>query len=108
VVAFGPANLPQHVAQSDFAPPLAIRVFAGSKGSLEASSAQGNAVSQLTVGGVAADRIAVTQDGPAGGEVIVILEHEGNTFEIEKGPGTDHQTEFTALLTSFTFAQPTS
>jgi hypothetical protein len=106
VVAFGPSGLPLHVPQSDFEPPLAIRVFAGPKAPLEASIAQGNAVSQTAVAGQAADQVAVTQEGPAGGEVIVILEHDGDTFEIEKGPGSAYQAEFQALLTSFTFAQP--
>lgn len=107
VVAFGPAGLPQHVpASTDFEPPLAIRIFAGPKAPLEASIAQGNAVSQTAVAGQAADRVAVTQEGPAGGEVIVILEHDGDTFEIEKGPGSGYQAEFQAFLTSFTFAQP--
>jgi hypothetical protein len=109
VVAFGPAGLPQHVpAQADFQPPLAIRVYAGPKASLEASMSQGNSVSRIAVAGVAADRVAVALGGPAGGELIVILEHEGDTFEIEKGPGEGDQEAFQALLTSFTFAQPSS
>lgn len=107
VVAFGPATLPTHVpAQPDFEPPLEIRVFAGSKAALEASVSQGNPVTPITVAGEAADRIAVTGEGPARGEVIVIVQHEGNTFEILKGPGDQGGPEFEALLTSFVFAQP--
>ena len=109
VVAFGPAGLPQHVpAATDFEPPVAVRVFAGPKAALEDSITQGNSVTRISVAGEAADRVAVTQEGPAAGELIVILEHDGDTFEIEKGPGTSRQSEFQALLTSFTFAQPAS
>lgn len=105
VVAFGPdASVPAHVpAGADFAVPIEIRVVAGPKGSLEASLASGNQVDQVTVAGLPADRIRVTQAGPAEGEVIVVLEHLGDTFILEKAPGRDYQAEFDRFLASFGF-----
>jgi hypothetical protein len=106
VVAFGP-GLPPHVpAQTDFAPPLEVRVEAGPKGPLEASLVQGNQLTPITVAGQAADRITVMQDGPAKGAIIVVLQHDASTFELEKAPGDRYAAEFDAFVTSFVFAQP--
>lgn len=105
VVAFGP-NLPVHVPQAGFQPPLEVRVLAEPRETIEASVAQGNQVSPLTVAQTSADRIDVVADGPAKGEAIVILEHDGDAFEIEKGPGDGYRSEFAAFIGSFVFAQP--
>ncbi|HYM49614.1 MAG TPA: hypothetical protein VET65_03470 [Candidatus Limnocylindrales bacterium] len=106
VVAFGP-QLPLHVPnQAGFEPPLDVRVVAGAKEALEASLTQGNQVTSETVAGQVADRISVTQDGPAMGELIVILQHDANTYALEKAPGDAYQAEFDAFVHSFVFAQP--
>jgi hypothetical protein len=106
VVAFGePSTVPAHVPSSGtFTPPIEIRVVAGAKDQAEASLAKGNQVSPTTVGGIKADRIQVVDSGPANGEVIVVLEHQGNTFEIEEAPGGAYDTAFQQVLDSFTFS----
>lgn len=106
VVAFGPSSsVPAHVPSSGtFIPPIEIRVVAGAKAEQEASLAQGNQVSQVTVAGMTADRIMVVDAGPASDTVIVVLEHQGNTFEIEEAPGGSYDTALQLVLTSFSFA----
>jgi len=54
--------------------------------------------------GVAADRIDVTESGPAAGAIFLVLEHQGNTIVIEKGPGSAYTAEFQRILASFAFA----
>lgn len=104
VVAFGPpAAVPSHVpASGSFTPPIEVRVVAGPKDQAETSLTQGNQVSHTTVAGVAADKIVVTQSGPANGAVIIVFEHQGNTFEIEEAPGGD-DAAFRLVLDSFSF-----
>lgn len=106
VVAFGPpSTVPAHVPSSGtFNPPIEVRVVAGAKADQEASLTQGNQVSQVTVASVAADRIMVVDAGPASGSVIVVLEHQGNTYEIEEAPGGTYDGPYQQVLTSFTFA----
>lgn len=105
VVAFGPpSTVPAHVPSSgNFIPPIEIRVVAGSKDQQEASLAQGNQVTTTTVGGVAADKITVTDSGPANGSVIVVLEHQGNTYEIDEAPAGTYDSAFAQVLASFSF-----
>lgn len=105
VVAFGPpAAVPVHVpAQAGFTPPIEVRVVAGPKAQQEGSLKQGNQVTQTRVAGIAADRIVVTESGPAGGSVIVLFEHQANTFRIEEAPGGTFDSAFQQVLTSFTF-----
>jgi hypothetical protein len=105
VVAFGPpSTVPAHVPTSGtFMPPIEIRVVAGSKDQQEPSLAQGNQVTQTTVAGVTADRIMVMDSGPANGSVIIVLEHQGNTFEIEEAPGGTYDSAFAQLVSSFSF-----
>ena len=105
VVAFGPdATVPAHVpAATEFAVPIEVRVVGGAKAGFESSLTPGNQVDHVTVAGMAADRIRVTQDGPAQGAVIVVFEYQGDTFELEKGPGTSYQPEFDTFLASFGF-----
>jgi hypothetical protein len=106
VVAFGPpSTVPAHVPSSGtFMPPIEIRVVAGSKDQQEASLTPGNQVTQTTVAGVTADRISVTDSGPANGSVIVVFEHQANTYEIDEAPGGSYDSAFAQLLASFTFA----
>jgi hypothetical protein len=106
VVAFGPPSaVPAHVpSQTAYAPPVAVRVVAGAKDTQEASLVQGNPVTQIQVAGVQADRIEVTESGPAAGAIYVVLEHQGNTYEIEKAPGATYAGDFQKILDSFTFS----
>ena len=106
VVAFGPASaVPTHVpSQAGFNPPVEVRVVAGAKAAVEASLAQTNQVTQVVVAGVSADRIDVTESGPAAGAIFIVLEHQANTYVIEKAPGSAYGSEFDAILKSFTFA----
>ncbi|HET9848706.1 MAG TPA: hypothetical protein VFR68_09160 [Candidatus Dormibacteraeota bacterium] len=105
VVAFGPgAAVPTHVPSSGtFIPPIEIRVVAGAKAEQEASLAQDNQVTQIKVDGMTADRIMVVDAGAASGTVIVVLEHQGNTYEIEEAPGGSYDAAFQQVLTSFSF-----
>jgi hypothetical protein len=105
VVAFGaPSSVPTHVpASGTFTPPIEIRVVAGPKDQAEASLAKGNQVSQTVVAGIKADRIKVVDSGPANGAVIVVLEHQANTFEIEEAPGGTDDAAFQQILDSFSF-----
>ena len=105
VVAFGPsATVPAHVPSSGtFNPPIEVRVVAGPKDQAEASLTQGNQVSQTSVAGIPADRIVVNESGPANGTMIVVFEHQANTYEIEEAPGGTYDAAFNAVLTSFTF-----
>jgi hypothetical protein len=86
-------------------PPIEVRIVAGPKDQVETSLSQGNQVSQTRVAGIAADKITVTTAGPASGSVIIVLEHQAHTFEIEQAPGAD-DAAFQLLLDSFSF--PTS
>ena len=105
VVAFGPSStVPAHVPTSGtFIPPIEVKIVAGAKADQEASLAQGNQVSQTTVGGIPADRIVVADSGPANGSVIVVLEHQANTYEIDEAPGGNYDTAFAQVLGSFSF-----
>jgi hypothetical protein len=107
VVGFGPsASVPEHVpAQGDFTPPVEIRIVSGGKASLVPSLTKGNQVSQATIAGSPAERILVTQEGPAKGAIIVVIEHQPNTYVIRKAPGTGFESEFDKVLASFTFAR---
>ena len=104
VVAFGPpAAVPSHVpASGSFTPPIEVRVVAGPRDQSETSLAQGNHVSQTRVDGIPADKIVVTQSGPASGAVIIVFERQANTYEIEQAPGGD-ETAFQLVLDSFSF-----
>jgi len=104
VVAFGPpAAVPSHVpASGPFMPPIEVRVVAGPKDQAETSLAQGNQLSQTRVAGIAADKIMVTTSGPASGAVIVVFEHQANTFEIEEAPG-GNDAAFQLVLDTFSF-----
>lgn len=104
VVVFGPPSaVPSHVpASGSFMPPLEVRVVAGPKDQVETSLAQGNTVSQTRVDGIAADKIVVTTSGPASGAVIIVFEHQANTYEIEEAPGGD-DAAFQLVLDSFSF-----
>ena len=106
VVAFGPpSTVPAHVpASGTFIPPIEIRVVAGSKDQQEPSLAQGNQVTQTTVGGVAADKIVVVDSGPANGSVIIVFEHQANTYELDEAPGGTYDAGFAQVLASFAFA----
>ena len=106
VVAFGPpAAVPAHVPSSGtFSPPIEVRVIAGPKDQAEASLTEGNQVTQTKVAGIAADRIVVMDSGPANGAVLVVLERQGNTFEIEEAPGGTYDTAFRQVLDSFSFS----
>jgi hypothetical protein len=111
VVAFGPPSaVPTHVPSSgSFIPPIEVRVVAGPKGPIEASLAQGpDQAAQFGVGvaGIAADKITLVDSGPANGAVIIVFEHQGNTFEIEEAPGGIYDVAFQHVLISFSF--PTS
>ena len=104
VVAFGPPSaVPSHVpASGSFTPPIEVRVVAGPKDQVETSLAQDNQVSQTRIAGIAADKIVVTTSGPASGAMIIVFEHQGNTFEIEEAPDGD-DTAFQLVLGSFSF-----
>ena len=106
VVAFGPAStVPAHVPTSGtFIPPIEVRVVAGSKADTEQSLAPGNQLTATTVGGISADRITVADSGPASGTVIVVLENQGNTFEIEDAPGGTYDAAFSQALSTFGFS----
>ena len=80
-----------------------IRVVAGPKDQAEASLAGGNTVTSTTVAEIKADRIKVVDSGPANGAVIVVVERQGNTFEIEEAPGGTYDAAFQQVLVSFTF-----
>ena len=105
VVAFGPpSTVPAHVpASGTFTPPIEIRVVAGPKDQVEASLTNGNQVTTTTVAGVMADRIMVADSGPANGAVIVVVERQVNTFEIEEAPGATYDAAFQQVLDSFSF-----
>ncbi len=83
-------------------PPIEVRVVAGPKDQVETSLAQDNQVTQTRVVGIAADKILVTTSGPASGAVIVVFEHQANTYEIEEAPGGD-DAAFQLVLDSFSF-----
>jgi len=104
VVVFGPPSaVPSHVpASGSFMPPIEVRVVAGPKDQVETSLAQGNQVSQTRVAGITADKIVVTTSGPASGAVIIVFEHQANTYEIEEAPGAD-DAAFQLVLESFSF-----
>jgi hypothetical protein len=104
VVAFGPpAAVPSHVpASGSFMPPIEVRVVGGPKDQVETSLAQGNQVSRTTVGGISADKIVVTTSGPASGAVIIVFEHQANSYEIEEAPN-GNDTAFQLVLDSFSF-----
>jgi hypothetical protein len=104
VVAFGPpAAVPSHVpASGSFMPPIEVRVVGGAKDQAETSLAQGNQLSQTRVAGVSADKIVVTTSGPASGAVIIVFEHQANTYEIEEAPN-GNDAAFQLILDSFSF-----
>jgi hypothetical protein len=104
VVAFGPpAAVPSHVpASGSFMPPLEVRVVGGPKDQVETSLAQGNQLSQTRVAGGSADKIVVTTSGPASGAVIIVFEHQANTYEIEEAPN-GNDTALQLVLDSFSF-----
>lgn len=106
VVAFGPSStVPVHVPTSGtFLPPVQVRVVSGSKADAEQSLAPGNQVATATVAGVTADRITVNDAGPANGTVIIVFEHQDNTYELEEAPGGTYDTAFRQLLASFGFS----
>jgi len=105
VVAFGPpSTVPAHVpASGTFTPPIEIRVVAGPKDQVEASLTNGNQVTTTTVASAKADRIIVADSGPANGAVIVVFDHQVNTFEIEEAPGGTYDVAFQQVLDSFSF-----
>ena len=105
VVAFGPPSaVPPHVpASGGFTPPIEIRVVAGPKDQAESSLTQGNQVTPSKVAGLTADKIVVADSGPANGAVIIVVEHQANTFEIEEAPGGTYDAAFQQLLDSFSF-----
>jgi len=83
-------------------PPIEVRVVAGPKDQVETSLAQDNQVSQTRVDAMAADKIVVTTSGPASGAVIIVFEHQANTYEIEEAPGGD-DAALQLVLDSFSF-----
>jgi hypothetical protein len=105
VVAFGPPSaVPAHVpASGAFMPPIEVRVVAGPKDQAETSLAQGNQVTQVKVAGITADKIVVTDSGPANGAMIIVFEHQADTFEIEEAPSGTYDAAFQQVLTSFSF-----
>ena len=105
VVAFGPPSaVPTHVpASGAFIPPIEVRVVAGPKDQAESSLLQGNTVTHLTIAGIPADRIVVSDSGPANGAVIVVFEHQANTFEIQDAPGGTYDAAFQQVLDTFSF-----
>jgi hypothetical protein len=106
VVAFGPASeVPPHVpASGSYIPPIAVRVVSGPKAQAESSLARGNQVTRTVVAGIAADKILVTDSGPANGAVIIVLEHQANTFEIAEAPGSTYDAPFQQMLETFSFS----
>jgi hypothetical protein len=106
VVAFGPSStVPAHVPSSGpFDPPIEVRVVAGPKDQAEASLTQGNQVTKATVAGTSADRVVVVDAGPASGTVILIFEHQANTYEIEQAPSGNYEAGFKQVLDSFAFS----
>lgn len=78
-------------------------MVAGSKDQVEPSLSQGNQVNETSVVGIAADKIIVTDSGPANGSVIVVFEHQGNTYEIDEAPGGSYDAAFALVLASFAF-----
>lgn len=106
VVAFGPAaKVPLHVpAGVEFSPPVDVRVVAGPKSSIEPSIALGEQIQSVKVAGTSGDRIVATQPGPAMGAIFVLVEHQHDTYILEKAPGSDYGPEFAALVRSFTFS----
>ncbi|HKV32037.1 MAG TPA: hypothetical protein VJT14_13590 [Candidatus Dormibacteraeota bacterium] len=104
VVAFGPpATVPSHVpASGSDTPPLEVRVVGGPRDQVETSLAQGNQLSQTRVAGVSADKIVVTTSGPASGAVIIVFEHQANTYEIEEAPN-GNDTALQLVVDSFSF-----
>jgi hypothetical protein len=105
VVAFGPASeVPPHVpASGSYIPPIVIRVVGGPKAQAESSLARGNQLTKAVVAGITADKILVTDSGPANGAVIIVLEHQANTFEIAEAPGGTYDAAFQQMLDSFSF-----
>lgn len=105
VVAFGPSSEvpPQVPTSGSYIPPIVVRVIGVPKAQAESSLAQGNQVTRTTVAGIAADRILVTDSGPAKGAVIIVLEHQANTFEIAEAPGGTYDAAFQQMLDSFAF-----
>ena len=81
-------------------------MVAGSKDQVEPSLAQGNQINETSVGGIAADKIVVTDSGPANGSVIVVFEHQANTYEIDEAPGGSYDAALVLVLASFSL--PTS
>lgn len=105
VVVFGPpSEVPLQVpASGSYIPPIAIRVVSVPKAQAESSLALGNQVTKTSVAGIAADKILVTDSGPAKGALIVVLEHQANTFEIAEAPGGTYDAAFQQILDSFSF-----
>ncbi len=105
VIAFGPASEvpPQVPASGSYIPPIVIRVVGAPKTQVEGSLAPGNQLTRTTVAGIAADRILVTDSGPAKGAVIIVLEHQANTFEIAEAPGGTYDAALQQMLDSFSF-----
>jgi hypothetical protein len=105
VVVFGPPSaVPTHVpASGTYTPPIQVRVVAGPKDQAESSLAQGNQVTPTKVAGIPADKIVVNDSGPANGAVIIVFEHQANTFEIEEAPGGSYDTALQLVLDSFSF-----
>ena len=105
VVAFGPAaEVPPHVpASGSYIPPIVVRVVGSPKVQVEGSLAPGNQVTKTSVAGIAAERILVTDSGPARGAVIIVLEHQANTFEIAEAPGGTYDAALQQMLETFAF-----
>ena len=105
VVAFGPASEvpPQVPASGSYIPPIVIRVVGSPKAQVEGSLAPGNQVTRTSIAGIAADKILVTDSGPAKGAVIIVVEHQANTFEIAEAPGGTFDAAFQLVLESFSF-----
>jgi len=96
--------MPSEYMKRRNAPFEAVRVVAGPKDQAEASLAEGNQVTPTTVAGIAADKIVVSDSGPANGAVIIVVERQTNTFEIEEAPGGTYDTAFRQVLDSFSFS----
>ncbi len=90
-------------ASGSYTPPIVVRVVGSPKAQVEGSLAPGNQVTRTTVAGIAADRILVTDSGPAKGAVIIVLEHQANTFEIAEAPGGTYDAALQQMLDSFSF-----
>jgi hypothetical protein len=91
-------------ASGSYIPPIAVRVVGGPKAQAESSLARGNQVTRTVVAGIAADKILVTDSGPANGAVIIVLEHQANTFEIAEAPGSTYDAPFQQMLETFSFS----